>query len=58
VLPFDGDAFFAVLRACNTAIRPTQILAYALGGIAVGLTLRPNSTSDRIIAGIIAAQWT
>jgi hypothetical protein len=57
VLPFDDDAFFAVFRAYNTAIWPTQILAYVLGAIAVGLTLRPNPTSDRIISGIIAAQW-
>lgn len=57
MLPFGDDAFFAVFRAYNTAIWPMHILAYGLGAIAVGSTLRPNPTSDRIISGIVAALW-
>lgn len=56
-LPFTGEQFLAVFERYNLAIWPLQIVAYALGLVAVALAVRPVWVSDRIICAILAFSW-
>jgi hypothetical protein len=57
MLPFTREEFISVFVGYNTAIWPAQIVAYALGVIAVACLFRPSRASDRLIAGALAAMW-
>jgi hypothetical protein len=56
-LPFTTEQFLGVFERYNLAIWPLQIVAYALGLVAVALALRPVGPSDRIIGAILACFW-
>lgn len=56
-LPFTTEQFLAVFERYNLAIWPLQVVAYALGLVAVALALKPRPRSDRIIGAILAAFW-
>ncbi len=57
MLPFTNEQFLAVFANYNSAIWPSQIAAYLLGGIAVVLLPRKTPVSDRIVAAILAMMW-
>src|SRR4051812_31769009 len=57
MLPFTTDQFLDTFGRYNQAIWPLQIVAYALGLVAVGLALKPTGLSDRLIGLIPAAFW-
>jgi hypothetical protein len=56
-LPFSRTQFLEVFANYNTAIWPFQILAAALGVVAIALLFWRPSWADRMIAGILAAFW-
>jgi hypothetical protein len=56
-IPFTVEQFFDIFGAYNTAIWPAQVAAYILGLIALGLALRENKLSSRIISAILALFW-
>ena len=56
-IPFTVEQFFDIFGTYNTAICPAQVVAYVLGLIALGLALRENKLSSRIISGILALFW-
>jgi hypothetical protein len=57
MLPFTHEQFLGVFVTYNDAIWPLQIAAYLFGIVAVALLFRPSRSSDRIIAGVLAAMW-
>jgi hypothetical protein len=57
MVPFTSEQFLAVFVSYNTAVWPTQIAAYLLGGVAVALVFLKPREGDRIIAGILALMW-
>jgi hypothetical protein len=57
MLPFTRDVFFRLLEHYNAAIWPAQIIALALGGLALLLIFKPRPGSDRVIAAILAGAW-
>jgi hypothetical protein len=57
VLPFATDQFFAVFARYNAAIWPVQLVAAALGIVALVLLLRSGAWTSRAIALILAAFW-
>jgi len=57
MLPFTTDQFITVFEQYNTAIWPLQPVAYLLGLIAIGLSVRPTRQSDRIISAILVLFW-
>lgn len=57
MLPFTPERFMAVFASYNSAIWPTQIVAYLLGITALALLFRRNPTADRAITAILAAMW-
>lgn len=56
-IPFTVDQFFDIFGTYNTAIWPSQVAAYVLGIVALGLALRENKLSGKIISGILALFW-
>ena len=60
MLPFAPEQFLAVFVNYNSAIWPSQIVAYLLGGVAVTLLFLKTRKGDRIISGILALMrlWT
>lgn len=56
-LPFTANQFFGVFTAYNHAIWPAQLVAYALGLIAMVLALWGGTVASRIIAATLAAFW-
>jgi hypothetical protein len=56
-IPFTFEQFFDIFGTYNTAIWPAQVVAYILGLITLGLALRENKLSSRIISGILALFW-
>ena len=56
-IPFTVEQFFDIFGTYNTAIWPAQVVAYIFGIIALGLALRENKLSSRIISGILAFFW-
>ena len=56
-LPFTTEQFLNVFREYNTAIWPIQVLAYAAGIGALGLSVRDSVRSDRLISAVLAAFW-
>ena len=57
MLPFTREQFLDVFVGYNDAIWPLQIAAYLFGIVVVALLFRPGRSSDRIIAGVLAAMW-
>jgi hypothetical protein len=56
-MPFTADQFFEVFAAYNAAIWPVQIIAYALGLIAVALLLSNWLIGKRLVPAILAIMW-
>jgi hypothetical protein len=56
-IPFTVEQFFDIFGTYNTAIWPAQVVAYILGIISLGLALRENRLSSRIISAILALFW-
>ncbi|MEW6128579.1 MAG: DUF6064 family protein [Acidobacteriota bacterium] len=56
-LPFSADQFFSIFETYNRAIFPVQVIAYALGGVAVLMALSKFSKRDQLVAAILAAFW-
>jgi len=57
MLPFTREQFDNVFVAYNHAIWPLQVVAYALGALAVVLLFRRGRQSGRIVSGILATMW-
>ena len=57
MLPFTTEAFLANFTHYNAAVWPAQVAAYALGALALLLTLWPRPGGDRVIGLILAAFW-
>ena len=57
MLPFTVEDLLGVFETYNDAIWPMQIVAYALGVVAVLLAVRKTTVSSRIIAGILSFLW-
>ena len=57
MLPFTTDQFFEVFARYNAAIWPVQLVAAALGIVALVLLLRSGAWTNRAIALILAAFW-
>jgi hypothetical protein len=57
MLPFTHDAFIDVFRVYNTAIWPTQVVAYLLGATVLLLLLRPMPRAGRAVAAILGLMW-
>jgi hypothetical protein len=53
-IPFTVEQFFDIFGTYNTTIWPAQVVVYIFGLIALGLDLRENKLSSRIISGILA----
>jgi hypothetical protein len=56
-MPFTGDQFFEVFAAYNAAIWPVQIIAYALGLIAVAMLWSNWSIGKQLVLTILAIMW-
>lgn len=57
-MPFGVEQFFAVFAAYNKAIWPFQIVAYALGALAVGAMLSGRSPArERIVFAVLSVLW-
>jgi hypothetical protein len=56
-VPFTSEQFFDVFGGYNNAIWPAQVVAYALGVLAIGLVFWPSSAGNRIVAGVLALMW-
>lgn len=56
-IPFSVEQFFDIFTIYNRAIWPAQGLAYILGIVALGLSLREKKLSSRIVSGILASFW-
>lgn len=57
MLPFTVEDLLGVFEIYNRAIWPMQVVAYALGVMAVVLVVRQTTHSNRTIAGILAFLW-
>ncbi len=57
MLPFTSEVFFALFEDYNRAIWPAQLVAYALGILALVLVVRPSATGSRIIGACLALFW-
>ena len=57
MLPFTSEVFLSQFAHYNAAIWPVQIVACALGLLAVAAVVRPFSGSDRIAGGVLVAFW-
>jgi len=56
-LPFTIDQFLEVFRNYNLSVFPMQIVFYLLAVLAIVYSLKKNSWSDRVVAGILAFLW-
>jgi len=56
-MPFTVEQLFDIIGTYNTAIWPSQVAVYVLGIVALGLALRENKLSGKIISGILALFW-
>jgi hypothetical protein len=56
-LPFTVDEFLGVFASYNETVWPAQVLLTAMAVVAVGLAVRRQAFSHRVIAGILAALW-
>lgn len=56
-IPFTTEQFLSVFGSYNTAVWPMQVIAYLLGTVALLLTLKRWTWSNRFIASILAWMW-
>lgn len=56
-LPFTIERFLDVFETYNLAIRPMQVVAYALGIAAIFFVVKKTSYSDRLISGTLSFFW-
>jgi hypothetical protein len=56
-IPFTVKQFFDLFGTYNKTIWPSQIFAYLLGITALGLALKENRRSSRIVSAILALFW-
>lgn len=56
-LPFSQEAFLSLFETYNLAIWPAQLVAYALGALAVVLVFWPRQWGTRVIGAILALFW-
>jgi hypothetical protein len=56
-LPFSAEAFLALFETYNLAIWPAQLVAYALGVLAVVLVFWPRGWTTRVIGAVLALFW-
>ena len=56
-MPFTEEELFGVFAAWNRAAWPSQILAYALGLLALGLLFRPSQRTTKILLDILSLMW-
>jgi hypothetical protein len=56
-LPFTRPEFLQVFADYNQAIWPLQVVAGALGFIALALLFSNTTSADRLIAGILTVLW-
>jgi hypothetical protein len=56
-IPFTIDEFFAVFTRYNAAIWPMQLVAYALGAIAIVALLADLRRGKPVILAVLAAFW-
>lgn len=55
--PFTLDQFFEVFKKYNETVFPAQILLYLISFIAIYLTFKPNSISNKVISSMLAFFW-
>lgn len=55
--PFTVEQFFGIFSNYNQTVFPLQIIFYLISFIAIYLTFKPTSQSDKIISGILAFFW-
>jgi hypothetical protein len=56
-LPFTADQFFDVFRQYNEAVWPAQIVLTLLAVAAIGLCVRRQPSSGRLISAILGLLW-
>jgi hypothetical protein len=56
-LPFTPGQFLSVFEHYNLTVWPAQVLLNLLALAAIAITMRPFSSSSRVIAGILAFLW-
>lgn len=56
-IPFTVEQFFSVFGSYNDAIWPAQIIAYALGVLAVFFGIRAGRSSARVVSAVLALFW-
>jgi hypothetical protein len=56
-LPFSIEQFLSVFETYNLVIWPMQIMAYALGAMAVFMVFLPVRYSGKIITAVLAIFW-
>lgn len=56
-LPFTIEQFLEVFKNYNLSIQPIQIITYVIGIIALTITIKKTSQSDRIISVILSFYW-
>jgi len=57
MLPFSAEQFHAVFAAYNLAVWPAQVVAYALGIVAVAALFLPGRESGRAITLVLSLMW-
>ena len=55
--PFTLEQFLEVFKNYNQAVFPMQVVFYMISAIAIYLAIKPNSSSDKIISGILTFFW-
>lgn len=55
--PFTLDQFFDVFKNYNETVFPAQIFLYLTSFSAIYLLIKPTSSSNRIISGLLAFFW-
>jgi len=55
--PFTLQQFLEIFKNYNEAVFPMQVIFYLAGIVAVYLTIKPNSKSDKIISGVLSFLW-
>lgn len=57
MLPFSREQFISVFADYNQAVWPAQIVAYALGAVAVAALIRRWNGADRLVGSVLAVMW-
>lgn len=57
MISFTPEVYFALFEHYNLAIWPTQLMAYALGVLALALAFSKSPLSSRIMGGVVTLFW-